>query len=127
MLKQSYEYTHGFEYDLVYKIRPDIALNAPIPNVANLGDKDVMIAARKHDGSPGLKAFKACDILNVAKSQTMDRVCGVVDNFEQFYVKNVVDGKLRHSGFVDYLHHLGLNISVFSGYNWNSEWVIVRG
>ena len=126
LLKQKHEQSGGFQYDVVVKIRPDIQVLSPLTFDIPISPNDVFVVGRKHSKPPEVRSYSACDIINVATSSTMDRICCVVDHFDQFYIDNVNAGKLWHSGYIDFIRSLGLNIRMMSDCNWGKNWVIVR-
>lgn len=120
-LKRAHEAAGGFEYDVVIKLRPDIKLIAPLRFDKPYGD-EIWIASNLRPDSDRT----ACDIINIAMSNTMNRICNVYEQFDQFYVHNFNAGKVEHSGFVDYVKSLGLRVR-YLDYHYGKQWTIVRG
>jgi len=121
-LKRQYEAEHYFDYDVVMKIRPDIKLLDPFELRVPETRRIVHIAGNRRPGGE----HTACDILNVAMSNTMNSICNAYDHFDRFYVQNFNEGQFIHSGFVDYLLSLGLR-PVFLEYLYGESWTIGRG
>lgn len=121
ILKRQHEEKYGFTYDVVVKIRPDILLMSPL-EISKPARHTVCVASNKIEGGPS----RACDIINIASSANMNGLCNVHDHFDRFYVDNVNEGKLTHSGYVDYMLWLGLR-PVYIDYLYGQDWTIVRG
>lgn len=109
----------GTEYDIVMKIRPDIKLIKPIDiGAPRMG---VVPTGSNLRGSNRT----ACDIINVAVPEDMTWISAAVDHFDEFYVDRPLAGKLQHSGFIDYVASLGLEVE-WMPYHYQNHWNIVR-
>jgi hypothetical protein len=125
-MKKSYEKDNGFKYDLVIKIRPDIMLLSPM-KLAPIKMGSVTIAANRtvprHSQNP--QHYRACDIINICNSTDMDKICLVKNEFQEFFVDNVINKNFIHSGFVDFLLSKKLKLN-FVDYVYNKDWTILR-
>lgn len=109
----------NIEYDLVVKIRPDIKLLAPL-SLPEPNSGIVTVACNKKGNK-----HTACDIINIATPEDMSHITTVYDNFDEFYVHRFNRGEMKHSGFVDWLMFLGLEIN-WIPYYYKKQWNIVR-
>jgi len=109
----------GVDYDIVVKIRPDIRLLKPLP-VPEPTPGIVFTGSNPQGGKRS-----ACDIINIATAADMEKVCQVHAHFDEFYVDRYNRGILEHSGFIDYIRSLDLEIS-WMPYLYKNHWNIVR-
>ena len=131
--KIKYEKENNFKYDAVIKIRPDIRLLKPL-QFELPDDKTVLIAGNivgqvsndPNKISQNVDKYRACDIINIATSENMNKLCcGLHNSFEKYFVEITRNGTVRHSAFIDYVWDIGLNIK-FLYYNYNRGWTIIR-
>lgn len=112
----------GRRYDYVLKLRPDVKFFKDLI-IPEIEENTVLISARKKGEGDSISSYSVCDIVNIARSDTMERICNAVMEFENFYMKSPA----VHSAWIDFILSQKINI-VFSKqvYGSTEDWAILR-
>jgi hypothetical protein len=101
-MKSNYEYRKGFNYDLVIRLRPDLALHEPLPEKV-LTRNDTIWHEQTTD-------IHVSDKLAMSSSENMDYYSSVWTKLQQYW-KSPLGGGKRHQHRVGerlLLHHLNM-------------------
>jgi hypothetical protein len=122
-MKKKYEKANNFKYDLVIKSRPDVIFKTCLDLKTIDKDTTYLLGnpVNKNVDLHSVSNFRALDVMTICNSRNMDEIANFIHSIDKYtFVKFH-----KHSGFIDYILDLNINLEILD-YIYGRDWGFLR-